>query len=101
MAKTVKYEYPARNAALQMPILISAELMDTLGTPEAALAAMAYAAEFLAESIRGGSSFVIFDCSGIDIIATVEEDGDGWYVMVECCNAAAFKRESKTCQLLK
>ena len=101
MAKTVKYEYPARNPTLQMPILISGELMDTLGTPEAALAAMSYASQFLAESIREGSSCSIFQCSGVEIIATMEEDDDGWYVMVECCNAAAFKRDSKTCQFLK
>ncbi len=88
----------AMNPAFQLPVLISGELMDALGTEETALAAMAYATKFLAESIReGGPSSAIFECSGVEIIATVEEGNEGWYVMVECCNAAAFKRKGNTC----
>lgn len=75
--------------------------MVALGTPEATLAAMAYASKFLSEGIRAGASCAIFECSGVEIIATIEEDGEDWNIMLECCSADAIRRNEKTCHLYR
>lgn len=75
--------------------------MVALGTPEATLAAMAYASKFLSESIRAGENCTIFECGGIEILATIEEEDNDWHIMLECCSVAAFQRNENTCKLYK
>jgi hypothetical protein len=97
MAKSIRCDGGPLTGVIRLPVEVTVELLNALVTGEAALAAIAYATKWLSESLRRGQQFTIFECSGITIIATLQEYEDGWFVLVEPCNAAAFTKKGEEC----
>jgi hypothetical protein len=82
---------------IKLPVEVTVELLNVLVTGEAALAAISYATMWLSQAMRQGQQFTVFECSGVTIIATLQEHGDGWAVLVEPCTPAAFTRKGEEC----
>lgn len=91
MAQSIRYDGGPLNGIIKLPVEITVELLNALATGEAAMAAISYATMWLSEAMRQDQQFTIFECSGVAIIATLQENEDGWTVLVEPCDASAFR----------
>jgi hypothetical protein len=91
MGKSIRYDGGPLNGIIQLPVNTTVELLNALESAGAAMAAISYATMWLSQAMRRGQQFTIFECAGVTIIATLQEDADGWAVLVEPCNASAFR----------
>jgi hypothetical protein len=98
MAQMVRYDGGPLNGIIKLPVMVTVELLNVLVTGDAAMAAISYATMWLAESLRMGQQFIIFECKGVSVIATLQEDEDGWSVLVEPCSVSAFTGKGEDCR---
>ena len=89
MAQLIKHDGEMLDGIIRLPLVITVELLIELGSGPT-VAAMALGTRWLADNLRTGQSSVIYECQGVDVKASLEDDDDGWYVLVEPCSAAAF-----------
>lgn len=93
MAQSIRYDGGPLNGIIKLPVQVTVELLNALETAAAAMAAISYATMWLSKAMRQGQQYTVFECAGIQIIATLQEDEAGWGVLVEPCAAAAFTRK--------
>jgi hypothetical protein len=60
---------------------VTVELLNALLTEVAAMAAVSYGTRWLADKLRMGQKYTIFECRGVTVIATLEENDNGWFVL--------------------
>lgn len=95
MATRIPYDGGPLNGLIGLPMEVSVEMLNATLTGGAAMAAIAYASKFLAESLRRGEQTVLYECSGVPLIASLVEDENGWYVLVEPVTPAAFSPKKR------
>ena len=91
----VKYDGGPLNGIIRLPVQVTVELLNALVTADAAIAAMAYGALWLGEKLRRGQLYTIYECRGVNTMATLHDDTEGWFVLVEPFTADAIKATRK------
>lgn len=81
--------YGASDGIIRLPVEITCGLLNELGSTGAAVAAMAYGTLWLADNLRQGQTCVGYECQGVTVSASLEEDAEGWHVLVGLCSEAA------------
>lgn len=91
-------EYRPLNPILGIPAQISIELMNALGEHNVIMAAISYASKWLAQSLRKGNDYTVYECKDVQIIATLEQDESGWYVQIDPCEPDSHKQKESVCK---
>ena len=69
------------NGIIRLPVEVTVELLNALVTGEAAMAAVSYGTRWLADKLRRGQKWTIYECRGVTVIASLEENDDGWFIL--------------------
>ena len=99
MAQLMRLYGEASDGIIRLPVEITCGLLNELGSTGAAVAAMAYGKRWLADSLRQGQTCAIYECQDVSIVARLEEDEDGWHVLVGLCTEATVDVDSPMARL--
>ena len=82
MGQMIRNDGGTTNGIIRLPVEVTVELLNALLTDDAAMAAVSYGTRWLADKLRRGQIRTIFECRGVTVIATLEENDNGWFMLL-------------------